>query len=144
MNILLFELAALRAAGPLTFAIICFCIAYYDFKYYVIPNELVLAGIALRFLCLSKIFESIIGAGIFTFFLALISFLIWLLTKNKIGIGDFKLIFMLCLFTSFENNLVGLFSSLIFGFLTFVLTKKNKFPFAPCIVLGWFCAIIVI
>ncbi len=144
MNILLFELAALKAAGPLVFVIICLMIAYYDFKYCVIPNELVLAGITLRFLYLDKVIESIIGACIFTVALAFISFLGWLSTKKKIGFGDFKLMFMLSLFTGVENNLIGLFIALILGLLTFIFTKKNKFPFAPCIVLGWFCAIIVI
>ena len=76
MNILIFVLAALKAAGPFTFAIICFCIAYYDFKYYVIPNELILAGIAIRFLWPFNLARVFLIATLFTGTLIVFSILI--------------------------------------------------------------------
>lgn len=137
MNILLFELAALRAAGPLTFAIICLMIAYYDFKYYVIPNELVLAGIAIRFLWPFNLARAFLIAILFTGILIVFSVLIWIITKKRIGIGDFKLMFMLSLFADLEQNIMGLFIALLTTGIVLFIKKEKIIAFAPFLVFGW-------
>lgn len=136
MNILLFELAALKAAGPILFVIICLMIAYYDYKYFVIPNELVLAGIASRFLWSEKLAGAFLGAALFTGTLLLISVFIWLITKKRIGIGDFKLVFMLSLFADLEQNVVGLFLALLTASSALFIHNK-KVALAPFLILGW-------
>ena len=134
MNSLELTLAALMAAGPFLFVVICLMIAIYDSKYFVIPNELILAGIAIRFLWTLEIAKTFICALIFTGLLIMASILIWMFTKKRLGIGDIKLIFMMSLYANVEVNLIGFFITLISGLAIALVTKQKGFPFAPCIV----------
>ncbi len=137
MNILFVALAALRAAGPIVFAIICFCITFYDYKYFVIPNELVLAGIAIRFLWMQKIRESFLLACLFTGALILASIIIWLITKKKIGNGDYKLIFMLSLYATAWQNIMALFIALITAIIILLMLRIKRIALAPFLCFGW-------
>ncbi len=137
MNILLVELAALRAAGPIVLAIICLCIAFYDCKYYVIPNELIVAGIALRFLWMQKIRENFLLACLFTGALIFASIIIWLITKNKIGNGDYKLIFMLSLYATVWQNIIALLIALITAIIILLMLRIKRIALAPFLCFGW-------
>lgn len=137
--------------------ITCFLIVIfvYDWKKYIIPDEIVWPAIiiALLFPCFmafmkseSSVFlNSLIGAGIGGGFIGLIV----LLTHGKgMGIGDIKLGFLIGLLAGFPGIILALFSAFTIGALVglfLILFGKKKFksmiPFGPFLIIGTYVAI---
>lgn len=145
----------------LIFFSILFVLALYDFKTFLVDDRLIVGGIVLGFLfhLVKKIF--LIPNRDFSyllnyffyfgkleflfspFFLSLILFFIFLITKGKgIGFGDVKIAFLLGLFFKpGDGILVIILSSLlgsIYGIYLFLKNKKIKIaiPFVPFLFLG--------
>jgi len=129
----------------------------YDFKHYIIPDEVIYPAIIISFLyqvfgnwkletgnfgpMLNPLFSAL-GASLF--FLA-----IFLISRGKwLGFGDVKLALFMGLFLGFPNILVALFLAFFIGAiiglgLIFAKRKslKSEVPFGPFLVLGTFLAL---
>lgn len=136
----------------------CFLIVIfvYDLKYYIIPDKIVYPAVAGA--VLYRFFEiwnfgnwhffgiGNLGFGILPslFFLAII-----LLSMGQwMGMGDFKLAFLMGLFLGWPNILVALFFAFCFGAIIgiglMIFGKKNlksEVPFGPFLVTGTFFAL---
>ncbi len=122
-------------------------IAIYDFKYYLIPNRLILVGIFGWFFSLTLWPESVIPAlaGGFSasFFVLIIRWLGHLFyRKAGMGMGDVKLVFLLGLFLQWNVFWVlylavfagGLYAAVGISFR--LLERSGRLPFAPFLVIG--------
>jgi leader peptidase (prepilin peptidase) / N-methyltransferase len=134
----------------------------YDLKHYLIPDQAVCAAIAAVFL--ERFMSGALSFGYFSWLGAwqalkiplmgaiLASgffFLIWLVSRGKwMGFGDVKLAFLLGLFLSWPNVLLGLFIAFFTGALigvTLMLFGRKKMqsqvPFGPFLIFGAFIAL---
>jgi leader peptidase (prepilin peptidase)/N-methyltransferase len=128
----------------------------FDFKHYIIPDEINYSAILISFIwlvynfylglidnnqSLYYIFSALGASGFF--------FLIWLLSKGKgMGFGDVKLAIFLGLLLGWPNILIGLFLGFFFGAIIgiiLILTKKKGFksevPFGPFLITGTIIAL---
>lgn len=127
-----------------------------DFKVKKIPNQFLLVSLIVRLVLYiiefsidipSAFFgvkEDILGAGIMGIFF----FLIFLIFKNSIGMGDIKLFALMGLYQGLSGVINSIFFSLIASFfvsIVLLVTKKKSrsdtIPFGPCILLGTLMAI---
>ena len=128
-----------------------FLAANVDAREEIIPNTLVLAGLLLRVvfwvaeLCTDPQYmwltfkNEIIACAI----LGVFFFLCGLIVKGGVGMGDIKLILVMCLFQGLYGVISALFCALFAAFIIAVLllitkkkTRKDAIPFAPSILLG--------
>ncbi len=115
-----------------------------DLKYKIIPNKITYSGIILG-LILSLFFDHLtfISSLIGGLIPAGLLFLIALVYKKGMGIGDVKLVAMIGVFTGYKIVLAGIFIGSIVGLL-FVLplliagkmSRKSRIPFGPFISIG--------
>ena len=133
------------------------CAGAIDFKRRIIPNALILIGLAFRagiyvyeFLCVDNIQAVLISDGIgFAIgfvFLALVS----AVTKGSLGFGDVKLFGVIGLTTgavcTYSTLLISLVLSVIvsvIGIATKKMGRKDSFPFGPCIAAGYAIAVLL-
>lgn len=128
-----------------------FLAANVDARKEIIPNTLILLGLGLRVvfwvaeLCVDPAYmwmtfknEMIAVAILGVFF-----FVCGLVMKGGIGMGDIKLILVMCLFQGLSGVLGALFCSMFAAFVIAVAmlimrkkTRKDAIPFAPSILLG--------
>lgn len=127
-----------------------------DFRQKVIPNHLLLSGVAVRVVLLAAelIFEreeivatilsELLGAvGIF-----FVCMVFLLLMKNSIGMGDVKLFMVMGLYLGLYSMMNAIMSSLVIAFISAVILllahrkgKKDSLPFAPAVLAGTYLSI---
>lgn len=130
---------------------VLFVAANTDARYRIIPNALVLTGLVLRviFWLIELItspdtFWSIIKNDLLACLLVVAFVLVGvLLVKGGIGMGDVKLMLVMCLFQGFYGVISSLFFSLFAAFVYSIIallikkkTKKDSVAFGPAILLG--------
>lgn len=135
----------------LTLLAILFAAASVDARQRIIPNMLVLAGIALRvafwiieLVTVPNEFWSIMKNDLTACLLVAGFFVIGvLLVKGGIGMGDIKLMLVMGLFQGFYGVVGSLFCSLFVAFVYAIVvlilrkkTKKDSVAFAPAILIG--------
>lgn len=159
--ILYFTMCKLRCFEVVKYSILLnflIYISYIDIKEKIIPNLSlkILFIIAILFIiyeCISNIsnfkvilldylFGFIAGGGIF--------FIVKIINKNSIGMGDVKLISVLSLFIGFENVISCMVLSLlllsIFSIIFLIIKKitlKDSVPFAPFITVALIISIVL-
>lgn len=141
----------------LTVLLIMQVAAYFDLKSYIIPNQIIVFGLAARAVLLffeliyanegllQSVIEQLISAVALTIGGVICSFIM----KNGFGMGDVKLFALVGLFFGATGSFTIIFMSLLvsFFFSVFMLVTKRKekkdvIPFAPCVLLGSWVAII--
>lgn len=139
------------------YSIILIAIFVYDFKYYIIPNKILFAGILLGIIILLfktlylwtsefLIIHSVSILIVFGFFLFL-----YLVSHGKwIGAGDVKFGILLGLIFSWDQSLVMLFFSYVLGAIIgiyLIISKrkklKEKVPMGTFLVIGSFITIFI-
>lgn len=132
--------------------------AYYDLKYFIIPNQIILFGICSRIVMWGfefifernglgyEVLEQIITAMV----LVAVGILFSIISKNGLGMGDIKLFSIYGLFFGTIGSITSMFLSLLCSFFAsiyFVVFKKanrkSLIPFGPCALLGTNIAIII-
>jgi len=131
-------------------------VAAVDFQMQKIPNQFLLAALVVRIMlyvpeflldfqkALFGIKEDILAAVIMGGFF----FVLFLVFKNSIGMGDVKLFALMGLYQGLESVINSIFFSLFASFfvaIILLITKKKKrtdaIPFGPCIFLGTMIAL---
>lgn len=135
-----------------------FAAAYVDAKERIIPNWVVLAGLVLRvvFWCIELFtvtdqFWSIMKNDLLACLLVVAFFVVGvLLVKGGIGMGDIKLMLVMCLFQGFYGVVSSLFCSLFVAFFYAIgvlimkkKTRKDSVAFAPAILLGTILSVFI-
>lgn len=135
----------------LTLLSLLFVAANVDARERIIPNVLVLTGIFLRVLfwvaeliAAPDTFLSVIKNDLVACLLVIVFFLVGvLLVKGGLGMGDIKLMLVMCLFQGFYGVVSALFFSLFVSFIYAIVvliakkkTRKDSVAFAPAILLG--------
>ena len=123
----------------------------FDFKYYMIPDEVMYPSIILSTLWLLYSFSfgalgkaDLFYAVVSALAAALFFFLIWLFSRGMaMGFGDVKLALLMGLLLGFPAIIPGLFLGFLFGAIigsVLVLSRKKGFrseiPFGPFLILG--------
>lgn len=128
-----------------------FAAAEIDYREHIIPNKLILAGLAMRtvfwiaellnnfdrFLAVFK--DNMIGCILIALFFVIGV----LLVKDGLGMGDIKLMLIMCLYQGFSGVVSALFFSLTVAFVISVAlllvrkkTRRDSIAFAPAILVG--------
>jgi len=130
---------------------------YFDFKFRIIPNEVLIAALICRVLTLgafltfnpNSLLGELIGSLLGAFAVAGILF-IGGRFNNGIGAGDVKLFFIVGLFMGLDGSFRVLFYTVlssfiyaVFALITKKLTLKDSLPMAPFAVVGFFITIIL-
>ena len=138
-----------ETAEYLILASLTLALAFTDLACRLLPDGLILAGLAVRIvfiLCSENVpgeaLQSVIGAfsvSLPVFLLVLLMEKVW--KKEAMGGGDIKLLFMLGSYLSWQENLLGLILACVFGLLFAAIGKKDsgtdrQIPFGPAIALG--------
>ncbi len=152
----IYQLSILQSIKLLSLVLIMFPIAAIDLRLQKIPNQLILAALAIR--CLLYIPEFIIsssgafvvlkdnllGAIVIGFFF----FMLLLVFKNSIGMGDIKLFAIMGLYQGLWGAINSVFFSLVVSFVLSIgllMTKKkgrkDTISFGPSILIGTVIAI---
>ncbi len=141
--------------------LIFLAISTYDFKHYLIPDKLLLAGLAVALVFLlfidttsgrlfswsaSVLFSGLIAGLVGFFFLGLIH---WISRGKAMGFGDVKLIFVIGLITGWPNIVLSLLLSFFIGAIISLgliglkfKKLKDRVPFGPFLVLGGLMAVL--
>ena len=128
----------------------------FDWKHYIIPDEVVYPAIALSVTWVvysflagmatgTQIFEAVLSA----FGASLFFFLMWFFSKGRaMGFGDVKLAFLMGLLLGWGRIILGLFLGFLFGaiigLILIMLKKKgmkSEIPFGPFLILGTFLSL---
>ena len=130
---------------------VLFTAANTDARKRLIPNKLVLIGLVLRvvfwvieLITVPDEFLNIVKNDLYACLLVVMFFVVGvLLVKGGIGMGDIKLMLVMCLFQGFYGVVSSLFCSLFVAFVYAIIvlllrkkTKKDSVAFAPAILLG--------
>jgi leader peptidase (prepilin peptidase)/N-methyltransferase len=136
---------------------------FIDLKHMIIPNGLVLVGIAggLAFFAMrffyndsildgEKWYSPLIGIAAVSGFLLLIAVIgMVIYGQDAMGMGDVKIFIPIALFLGFKLSVLTLFLTIFIGGLTglvLIITKlkkrKSQIPFAPFIVIGTFISLL--
>jgi prepilin signal peptidase PulO-like enzyme (type II secretory pathway) len=125
----------------------------FDWKYYLIPDEITYSAIILSIFWIIYSFcaRAVSGGELLGFVLSAIGsslffFFLWFFSKGKaMGFGDVKLAFLIGLILGWPSILVGLFLAFALGAiigLALIALKKKGFksevPFGPFLVVGTF------
>lgn len=142
----------------ITLLAILFVAAYIDYTKLIIPNKLVLIGIASRmvfyiielFTKKSEILAIVKNDALACLIVVALFIIGVLIVKNGIGMGDIKLIFVLCIYQGFTGVMSSLFISLFVAFFISIFllvfgkkSKKDVIPFAPSILIGTIISVIL-
>lgn len=122
-----------------------------DIKEHIIPNKVILAGIALRvcfavaeLITLGSGYFAILKGDLFSLGLVAVLFLLGvLIIKNGIGMGDIKLILVMGVFQGITGVISSLFFSLLVSFFVAIAmlimkkkSRKDAIAFAPSVLVG--------
>lgn len=128
-----------------------FIAAFVDYQKHIIPNKVILAALVLRcVLYILELFTSIstfwtlIKGDLIACLIVVVFFVLGVLVmKNGLGMGDIKLMLVMCLYQGFYGVISSIFISLIVAFILsialLITRKKNKkdaIAFAPSILIG--------
>lgn len=137
-----------------------FALALYDYRHMKIPNKMLLcllvfrvifSGVESLFTCQvlswSKIQESIFSSLLFGGLFLVMA----MVAKNRLGFGDVKLIFTVCLYFDLQTNLIAIFLSLLNVSILCVMLVlshrgniKTQLPLAPSIAVGYLFAVLIL
>lgn len=135
-----------------------FVAASVDARQRIIPNAVVLAGLVLRvifwimeLITAPALFWNIMKNDLLACLLVVAFFVVGvLLVKGGIGMGDIKLMLVMCLFQGFYGVVSSLFCSLFVAFVYAIVvllarkkTRKDSVAFAPAILLGTILSIVL-
>lgn len=128
-----------------------------DLKRRIIPNILIIFGLGLR-LCVyiyeivtaenikAILFNDLIGFAIGFLLLAVVA----VITKGALGFGDVKLFGVIGItggaFVTYSTLLLSLIISAVFSLVALAakkMSRKDSFPFGPCITAGYIIAILL-
>lgn len=122
-------------------SVVLIFISLYDFKEYIIPNELVALGIIINLLFSFNI-DNFIDSFVISFSLLIIVLAFNYLKKEEtMGMGDIKLIFMLGLYLNAIDNIKAILISCVLGIIIMTKRKRKMIPFGPCLCIGYFILI---
>lgn len=130
---------------------ILFVVAFIDYKKFIIPNQVIVFALLVRFgFYIAEFFidteqfwvtlkNHLLALGIVVVF-----FIVGvLIVKNGLGMGDVKLMIVMCLYQGFSGVISSLFFSLCVAFVLSIglliskkKTKKDSIAFAPSILCG--------
>ncbi len=128
----------------------------FDWKHYIIPDEVIYPAIILSLLWAAYSFfagfiggEQILQMALSALGASLFFFLIWFFSKGKaMGFGDVKLAFLMGILLGWPKIVLGLFLGFLFGaiigIILIVLRKKgmrSEIPFGPFLIIGTFLAL---
>lgn len=131
--------------------LIVLCAGLIDYKRRIIPNQLILIGLAFRigiyvyeFFFTENIkavfINDLMGFAIGFVFLALVS----IITRGSLGFGDAKLFGVIGItsgvFCTYSTLLVSLVLSVVVSVVSIAgkkMGRKDSFPFGPCIAIGY-------
>jgi len=149
-----------------TLAIIFLTVFFIDLKHYIIPNEMIVFGLATGaiFAVLKSLKFSLIGLKIitpvtfnatflfdagyglltgFATFMLIVLIGEWIMKAEAMGMGDVKLMGVVGLFLGFKLTVLSIFLSFITGAIlsvfliaTKIKGRKDMIPFGPFIVIG--------
>ncbi len=135
---------------------VIFTAAAVDFWSNVIPNELILIALGARiFLWIGELvtlqneFRTLLLSDLLACLIVLALFLIGVvIVKSGLGMGDIKLLLVMCLFQGFYGAVSSVFSSLLVAFFISIIalitkkkTRKDTLPFAPAILVGTYLSV---
>lgn len=130
---------------------IIFIVAFVDFKKYIIPNQVILFSLLVRFAFYvaefftdTERFWSLLANDMLALAIVVIFFIVGVfIVKNGLGMGDVKLMIVMCLYQGFNGVISSLFFSLCVAFVWSIgllisrkKTKKDSIAFAPAILCG--------
>lgn len=151
LNVIYANNTLVHNAKMISLLAILFVAANTDARKRLIPNKLVLIGLVLRvvfwvmeLITVPDEFLKIVKNDLYACVLVVVFFIIGvLLVKGGIGMGDIKLMLVMCLFQGFYGVVSSLFCSLFIAFIYAIIvlllrkkTKKDSVAFAPAILLG--------
>lgn len=120
-----------------------------DYKLYIIPDELVIVGVIIRFLFLLLtrkrliITTSINGLLVFVFMNIFVMIMNKVFKQESMGGGDVKLFSMLSLFLPITDFFYLVFMSCLFGFLYILIKKDRLIPFGPLICISFVIMMVI-
>lgn len=154
-----YENNTIIANGKLiTLVALLFIAANIDARQKIIPNAIVLAGLVFRiFFWIAELisapnaFWDIMKNDLVACLLVVFFFVIGvLLVKGGIGMGDIKLMLVMCLFQGFYGVISSLFCSLFAAFIYAIIvlltrkkTRKDSIAFAPAILVGTILSVVL-
>lgn len=122
--------------------IICLYLAYYDIRYYKVPNRFTLL-LFILVIIQSYYYNRLEKAIIAGFFSLLFYTLVYLITRGKIGIGDIKFSVTSAIYLGWGLWMDALIYSIITVviissplFLAKIINKDSRLPFIPFLVSG--------
>ncbi len=156
---------SITAVEMLVLASILICITLTDIEDYLIPNSLVLAGIVANIVFRAvivilggfswqmlgmSILEALVGGlSVAVPLLVIVLIADKLLKKESMGGGDIKLFFMVGMYFMWQQNVLILIISCIFGIIFGLISMRGTFamdkpfPFGPSIALATFTVMMV-
>lgn len=135
---------------------VIFAAAAVDFWSNIIPNELILVSLGARVLfwiaelfALREDFRAMLVSDLLACLIVAVLFLIGALAvKSGLGMGDIKLLLVMCLFQGFYGAVSSIFCSLLVAFVISIIalitkkkTRKDTLPFAPAILAGTYLSV---
>ena len=135
---------------------VIFTAAAVDFWSNIIPNELILTALGARVLfwigelvTLRGDFRALLLSDFLACLIVVALFLIGVvIVKSGLGMGDIKLLLVMCLFQGFYGAVSSIFCSLLVAFFISIIalitkkkTRKDTLPFAPAILAGTYLSV---
>ena len=135
----------------ITLLAVLFVVNVSDVRMHIIPNKVILAAIVLRLIyyvaelfVLGSDFWQLLKGDLLALLIVAFFFVVGvLIIKNGLGMGDIKLMLVMCLFQGVSGVIGSLFISLIVAFFISIamlimkkITRKDSLAFAPSILLG--------
>ena len=135
----------------LTLLAFLFAAAYVDAEQKIIPNKLVVTALIVRlllyvteFIVLQDVFLSLVKSDLIALLIPLFFLLIGVvLMKNGMGMGDIKLLIVICFYLGLQGSVSAVFFSLVVAFVISIVLliakkkgRKDSIPFAPALMIG--------
>lgn len=135
----------------ITLLAVLFVVNVSDVRMHIIPNKVILAAMFLRLIyyvaelfTLGSDFWQLLKGDLLALLIVVFFFVVGvLIIKNGLGMGDIKLMLVMCLFQGVSGVIGSLFISLIVAFFISIAmlimkkkTRKDSLAFAPSILLG--------
>lgn len=135
----------------ITLVAVMFVVALVDYEKQIIPNKIILVALALRcafymaeLVTLTDGFWALLKNDLKACLIVAVFFIIGVLVmRNSIGMGDIKLMLVMCFYQGFYGVISSLFFSLLVAFFLAIFllvtrkkSRKDAIPFAPSILIG--------
>ena len=137
---------------------ILFVAAFVDYQKYIIPNTIILVGLGVRCaIYLIELFSTpdafwiTLKDDMISFLVILVFFVICILiVKSGIGMGDVKLMLLMCLYQGMSGVISSIFCSMLVAFVVSIFllitkkkTRKDSIAFAPSILIGTIISVVM-